>query len=204
MNHFGGKEIAQIDPDEIKALVDNRVPEDQHLDYKQVPWKETDDGRRELLHDVTALANAKGGYLVVGLGTNKVGGQDVPSGFAPLQRPGKLAKRILDICFHYVDPRMQGLEAGPVLVPLARGSEDATVVLVHIPPSNQRPHGFDWGDATTFVRRYGAHVRRMPVSELGEMFSVRYFPETETSRQLAQLSQEVARLREAVEELKGD
>ena len=88
MNHFGGKEIAQIDAGEIKALVNNRVPEDQHLDYKQVPWEGTDAGR-ELLHDVTAMANAEGGYLVVGLGTNKVGGQketEMPTGNIPTYR----------------------------------------------------------------------------------------------------------------------
>ena len=44
----------------------------------------------------------------------------------------------------------------------------------------------------------------MPVDELGQLYSVRYFPETETSRQLAQLAWEVAQLREAVEDLKGD
>ena len=78
-----------------------------------------------------------------------------------------------------------------------------TVVLVHIPPSDQRPHGFDWDDETRFVKRYGAQVRRMPVLELGQLFSVRFFPETETSQRLAELAGEVARLRETVEELKG-
>ena len=204
LNHFNGSRIPRIDPDQINALVEDRVPEDLHLDYKQVAWEETDAGRRELLHDVTALANAEGGYLVLGLGTNRIGGQDVPSGFAPLRNPDRAAQKILDTCFQHVDPRIPGLDARPVLVPLAKGGEDATVVLVHVPPSDQRPHGFNWGDATSFVRRYGAHVRRMPVAELGPLFSVRYFPETATSGRLAQLAEEIAQLRDAVEELKGD
>jgi hypothetical protein len=64
MDHFGGKRLSQLSPDEIRVLVDRKTAEDQQLDFKSKVWTDNEDGRFELLHDVTALANADGGYLL--------------------------------------------------------------------------------------------------------------------------------------------
>lgn len=196
MNHFSGKRLLEISADEITTLVSARTVEDQHLDFKHTPWPDDDDGRFELLHDVTALANGEGGYLLVGIGTIKdEASRDIASGFAPVEAAVREAQRIRDRCFESIDPRIQGLEVEPFEV-VDNGKHD--VILIRVPPSSNRPHGFTWSDATVFVRRYGAHVRRMPISELGELLSVRFFPETETSRRLAEVVDEIRGLREEV------
>ena len=38
-----------------------------HLDYKEAPYSNRGQDRREMLRDVTALANSEGGYLVAGI-----------------------------------------------------------------------------------------------------------------------------------------
>jgi predicted HTH transcriptional regulator len=200
MDHFGGKRLSQLSPDEIRVLVDRKTAEDQQLDFKSKVWTDNEDGRFELLHDVTALANADGGYLLLGVGTRKdEAGRDLAAGFAPVAEAAREAQRIRDICFQHVDPRIQGLEVEPFTISTGQGDSD--VVAVHVPPSSSRPHGFAWRDATVFVRRYGAHVRRMPISEIGELLSIRYFPETETSRRLTEVVDEVRALREEIVQL---
>jgi hypothetical protein len=41
----------------------------------------------------------------------------------------------------------------------------------------------------------------MPISEIGELLSIRYFPETETSRRLTEVVDEVRALREEIVQL---
>ena len=66
MNHFNDKQIDQISGDDIHDLVVTAIPEDQWLDYRGTPWPRTPSGTFELLHDITSIADAEGGYLVVG------------------------------------------------------------------------------------------------------------------------------------------
>ena len=81
MDWFNNRSIDQVTEAEVTAFVVNQTPEDQWLDFKGAPWARTPLGTFELLHDVSALANAEGLYLFVGITTNKEQGRDVATGF---------------------------------------------------------------------------------------------------------------------------
>ena len=86
MSHFHNKPLTEIKPEDIRDLVNAGTVEDEELDFKHISWPDDEDGRFELLHDITALGNAQGGYLLIGIGTRKdAAGRDVPSGFASVR-----------------------------------------------------------------------------------------------------------------------
>src|SRR6266850_4464849 len=61
-----GKLLEDVTLVDIQALKDNQVPESSILDYK-LQLDLSDSGKRELLRDVAAMANAHGGVLLYGV-----------------------------------------------------------------------------------------------------------------------------------------
>ena len=200
MDWFNNRSIDQVTEAEVTAFVVNQTPEDQWLDFKRAPWARTPLGTFELLHDVSALANAEGGYLFVGITTNKDQGRDVAAGFRNVEASTGEVQRIRSLCQQFVDPPIIRLDVQPKTPQRDSGQTD--VVGIHVPPSVRRPHAFRWRDASVFVARYGTDVRFMPIQELGRELSRIYFPETETNRRLGELTEEIRVLRREIEQLR--
>ena len=53
--------------DNIKIIVQDKIPESRTLDYKRELPPQTDAGNKELLKDISAFANTVGGYLIYGI-----------------------------------------------------------------------------------------------------------------------------------------
>ena len=70
---LGGRSLDDLSLDDIRLLVENQVPEGPHLEYKELPYSNRRQDRREMLRDVTALANSSGGYLIVGIREDNCG-----------------------------------------------------------------------------------------------------------------------------------
>src|SRR5688500_14165723 len=85
--------IASIEAADLQRLVENGVIESRTLDYKQegVGGKEAE--RKEFLKDVSALANANGGDLVIGI-----------------QSKGGVPSAVLGITVANIDAEIQRLE----------------------------------------------------------------------------------------------
>ena len=64
-----GAEVADLTPAHLQVLCDIRMPEDVDLDFKRDDSYTTSgqDGLDELAKDVTALANARGGLIIIGI-----------------------------------------------------------------------------------------------------------------------------------------
>lgn len=200
MDHFDGRPIDQISEDEILEIIRTKIVEDQWLDFKAETWPRTTEGDFELLHDITAFANAEGGYLFVGITTRKRQGRDVATGIKDVSESTGLVQRIRSRCQESVDPPIRGLDVQSKTVQRSDGPVD--IVGIRVPPSDHGPHAFRWRDATIFVSRYGTDVRSMPVSELGRQLSRHYFPESETNRRLGQLAAEVHELQRLLQDMR--
>lgn len=61
------KEFDEISLVDLQALVDEGIPEGRRLEFKRDHYGRKDEDRREFAADVSALANALGGYLVIGI-----------------------------------------------------------------------------------------------------------------------------------------
>jgi predicted HTH transcriptional regulator len=64
-----GAELTELTPAHLQELCDLGMPEDADLDFKSEDSNTTSgpDGLDELAKDVTALANARGGLIVIGI-----------------------------------------------------------------------------------------------------------------------------------------
>ncbi len=198
---FGDRRIEEITGEEIEEMVNARTPEDLWLEFKSVPWKQGNEGDFELLHDITALANAEGGYLFLGITTRRSKGRDVAMGLKHVSKASGVVQRIRSFCQERVDPPIRELDVQPKSV-RRPGGECVDIVGVRVPVSNRRPHAFPWRDATVFVKRDGTDVRFLPISELVPELARSYFPQTETNRRLDELASEVRALQKEVGDIK--
>ncbi|WP_081598410.1 AlbA family DNA-binding domain-containing protein [Rhizobium tropici] len=61
------REFDDIALSDLQALVEEGIPEGRQLEFKRDHYGRKDEDRREFAADVSAMANAVGGYLVIGL-----------------------------------------------------------------------------------------------------------------------------------------
>ena len=60
--------------EDVNLLITEGICESSRLDYKRDWWGGSEGGRREMLRDISSLANSNGGYLVIGLETERGSG----------------------------------------------------------------------------------------------------------------------------------
>lgn len=174
---FDDRRISEIRPQEITDLIDNPRGEDLWLEFKQEPYKlfrnRDQNGMKqksEMLKDVASIANAEGGYIIIGI----VEDNKIAKEFLNVEDADDFCKSITDLCLQHIDPRIPFLEVEPFKVDW-KGNQ-YTIIIIHIPPSSMRPHFVKWDESAILVRRYGDRKREMLISELVDMLSSRYYP----------------------------
>lgn len=151
----------------LQRLVDEGVAEDEDLDFKREMWPATPDGRAELAKDVAALANRRGGLLVVGIAT----ASDKASKLMPWPVGDADLRHLRSVVAAQVHP-LPDLET--LVVP---GDEDGLgFLLVVIPRSPQAPHAISRpGDADLrYWVRDGSRTRWLAESEVADAYLRRH------------------------------
>ena len=69
-----GKPISEVRLQDVRQLVEGRVPEGRSLDYKVELYEPTPKGLREFASDVAAFANTDGGLIVFGVSERRLEG----------------------------------------------------------------------------------------------------------------------------------
>jgi hypothetical protein len=60
-----GAPLDDIAEPHLQALVDNEVREDADLDFKREQYGTSDSAKREMAGDIAAMANDRGGLLII-------------------------------------------------------------------------------------------------------------------------------------------
>lgn len=128
---FDGKPTSQITVAEIAAIVHGRVAEDQYVDFKARPYPSGDAGTHELIKDVTAFANAAGGYLIVGIGED---GESRANALVNVEAPESVRRSMMDRCLARIEPRLPELD---IRIYSVNGN---SVVICRVPDSPLKPH----------------------------------------------------------------
>ena len=166
------RRISKITDQELIDLIGNQE-EDQWIDFKQQDYyrdpNDQEEYKREICKDVTAMANAEGGYILIGVQETAGLARD----FLPVNNPDRIARSINSVCLQSIEPRIPNLDVKTRS--FEWNNKNITLVIIHIPPSDLRPHSFVWKNFTHFVKRYGDHIREYPMSELAEAFSARHY-----------------------------
>lgn len=157
---FNGRSLQDLSLDDFQTLITNQIPEGPHLDYKETAYSGRAQDIREMLRDITALANADGGYLIMGIREDGFGRADA---LTPIDDPQTKAQAIHQACLDGIRDRIEGLEVQAYETGFNQG-----LVVVHIPPSEQRPHMMIRDHHTDFFRRYNTDKRPMTIGEIRE------------------------------------
>jgi hypothetical protein len=120
---------------DLRWLIDNKVEESAHLDYKQIESLENTAGKKkELSKDVSAFANSGGGTIVYGIGEDP-NDKRLPAGLKGVD-PRVTSKEWLEqVIRSNIEYRIEGLGINPVQ--LVDGNVAYVVV---IPRSLRGPH----------------------------------------------------------------
>lgn len=161
---FRGKKLSEVSEQDLDRLITEQVQERDALEYKRDMYGNSDDDKRELLKDITSMANHQGGYLLIGVDEDEEG---VPSKLTGIEA-GNHVERIRSICLDNVDKRIIGLDIEDIS--LVNRKE---VVVVSIPLSIAAPHMITHKGLNQFWKRHGRQKDKMTIDEIGAAFEER-------------------------------
>lgn len=161
---LSGKRLETIGEADIRALVENRVPESIRLEFKRDLVGTSDDAKKEFLKDVCALANSRGGDLVFGITED----DGVAAELSPISNPSMDAeiRRLASMIADGLEPRLTTCRIAGI-----RLSDGGAAIVVRVPLSWNRPHRVAFKGHRRFYRRRDRSVYEMDVSELRAAFA---------------------------------
>ena len=169
--HAALGETGPLDYTTIERAVDQGVGEDETLDwkgseYRQVPDQDPGD---EFAKDVAAMANTRGGILVLGVSEDRRTGR--ATRLTPITITDALERRMRAWLNTRVSPRIEGIR----FVPLLREAEaEEGVLVISIPASPDMPHMIGEKRSCGFPYRYGTQTLWMREFDLERAYRDRF------------------------------
>jgi hypothetical protein len=160
---FDGRPIDEIKDGEFDSLIQKGISEHQYVEYKETCNIKVDDDKIEILRDIASLANAGGGYLIIGIqddGTGKALGYRAHTE----QDLIKMKQSIMQLCLDHIAERIPRLEFR------IRNPSGHPILVIQIPDSIQVPYMVKFGRRTDFYTRYDEGKREMSITEIRRAF----------------------------------
>jgi hypothetical protein len=147
----------------VQSLVEDQVREARRVEFKASVGT-NDAARREFLADVSSLANAAGGDLLIGIEETD-GVASAVVGIAEEAVDGEIL-RLENLLRDGLDPRIPGVQTRPV--PLGDGR---SVLVMRVPRSWAAPHMVTFGGLSRFFSRNSAGKYPLDVHEIRAAFA---------------------------------
>lgn len=144
----------------LRELVENEAPESRTLEYKAAMYGRNDEGRREVLKDLTAFANSDGGHLIIGI-SEKNGAVAFSDGIDSASVDTEI-QWLESLLRDGVEPRLIGYQIKSILI-----KRDRAAIVIHIPRSWTKPHRTN---SKHFYVRNSNGVHEVSVNELRGLF----------------------------------
>ena len=148
---------------DLQELLDAQVPEGLKIDFKRTNYSSSDKDKKELLKDVSALANSHGGHLVLGVEESegfatKIVGIEIDADSEIL--------RMEQILRSAIEPPIPGIRIRSISLNSGR-----KVLLLRIPRSWYPPHRVTSQGLNKFFIRHSAGVHEPSIEELRALFN---------------------------------
>ena len=161
------KKLADLNYFDLKSLIENKVIESKHIEYKRDLSLSQPSEKKEFLADISSFANSIGGDLVIGIDANSETGEPTEISGLELSNVDSEILKIEGLIRTGISPRIWGLEIHPISV-----SESKTVLVIRIPNSWTSPHRVDFQGHYKFYTRGSNGKYPMDVDELRIAFSL--------------------------------
>ena len=158
-----GKSFEDISLADLQALVEARIPEGRRLEFKRDHYGRMDEAKREFVADVSAMANALGGYLLVGVEeengiASKIVGVEASD-------PDALVRAVTESIRASIEPPILGVRVRWINV-----ERDQGVLVIQVDRSWNAPHRVTVARDNRFFLRDENGKHPMAVSELRRAF----------------------------------
>lgn len=158
---FNNRHLYELTLNDFELLIVNRIAENPNLEYKETAYSGRPEDIREMLRDIVSLANADGGYLILGIREDETG---CAESIQPIENVFSRVQPIRQVCLDHICERIEGLEIRPFKTDLENG-----IIAIRIPKSVHRPHMVTRDNRTEFFRRYDTNKRTMSIDEIRSM-----------------------------------
>jgi len=159
---FDDKMLAEITNQEIEELVKEHIQENQNLEFKLTLNYKSEPERFETLCDIVSLANAGGGYLVIGI---REDGKSRALRLENVDNIESMIKSIRSLCLEHIEERIEGMEFDTRII------NGCNIAIIRVPVSSRIPHMVTLNNHTHFVTRYADGKREMTLSEIRSSFT---------------------------------
>ena len=154
---------------DIQQLIADEVEESSTLEYKESLPAKGDDGRREFLYYVAALANGGGGFLIFGIADRRVdnkatGIADAIIGIETNNPPNEIW-RMENMIRDGIAPRLTGIHFKSL------DCDGISVLVLAIPNSLNAPHMVTFQKTNKFYSRVSTGKYLMSVDQIRNAFS---------------------------------
>jgi hypothetical protein len=156
-------DFESLDEPDLLDLITGQTPEGLRLEYKRETYGGSDSAKKELLKDVSALANAAGGHIVIGFAESKgkavnVVGLDVENPDAELERLGGTIRT-------GIEPRVIGCRLKAIQI-----DGNKQVIVIRVPQSWQVPHRVSFQAQNKYWVRNSSGCHEASMEELRALF----------------------------------
>lgn len=157
---------------ELQLYIANSIPESLNLDYKASgSLAKTDDKRREITKDVSAMANSDGGVIIYGISENKTVSPPVPDQITPIDA-SVISKEWLEQVINNIRPRLDGVVIYPVQLSSATNH---FAYVVEIPKSTTAHQAMD----KRYYKRFNFLAEAMEHYEILDVMARNQHPKVE-------------------------
>jgi hypothetical protein len=158
------KALDEIKVEDILLLVENKITEGGRLDFKRDHYGRSDKDKREFAADVTAMANASGGHLIIGVGEDQ--GRASSAEGVETSDPDKLVLMAAESLRSMIEPEIFGLKTRWLRLADSRG-----FLIIHVPRSWSAPHAVTFEKSCKFHLRDENGNHQMSVQEIRRAFT---------------------------------
>ncbi len=167
------RRIDEVDKVFLQSLVDEEVMEDRGLEYKRDLNIQKDPTtidlkaeKRKFCAEISAFANADGGYLIFGVADEK--GMPQKDGICGIDKPDdfdQLKLKIHGIIDKGIEPQLFGVDMAQVKLDVEK-----IALLIHIPSSWSKPHWVGEKGCRTFYTRTSGGKDHLDIRNVRELF----------------------------------
>ena len=158
------KTIDDLTIADIEFLIQNRIPEGMRMEFKRDHYGRTESDKKEFAADVTAMANAQGGYIFIGVDEDK-GFANAAAGVKS-DNPDQLILSVTASLRSSIEPEIFGVRIRWLTL---RG--DTGFLVVEVPKSWSAPHGVVSDKTCKFHLRDENGKHPMSFQEIKRAFS---------------------------------